>query len=63
MLFLTKEDIKKVFSMNDTIGAIKEAFSMYSQGKSVVPLRVNINIPKYQKARTFICQRTWMTWI
>ena len=48
MLFLTKEDIKKVFSMNDAIGAVKEAFSMYSQGKSVVPLRVNINIPKYQ---------------
>jgi ornithine cyclodeaminase len=48
MLFLKKEDIKKVFSMNDAIDAIKEAFSMYSQGKSVVPLRVNINIPKYQ---------------
>lgn len=48
MLFLTKEDMKKVFSMNDAIVAVKEAFSMYSQGKSVVPLRVNINIPKYQ---------------
>jgi ornithine cyclodeaminase len=48
MLFLTKEDIKKVFSMKDAIEADKQAFSMYSQGKSVVPLRVNIDVPKYQ---------------
>jgi len=50
MLFLTKADIKKVFSMKDAIEADKQAFSMYSQGKSVVPLRVNINVPKYQGA-------------
>ncbi|HHW04216.1 MAG TPA: ornithine cyclodeaminase family protein [Thermoanaerobacterales bacterium] len=48
MLLLTKEDIKKVFSMKEAIEADKQAFSMYSQGKSTVPLRVNINVPKYQ---------------
>lgn len=47
MLILTKDDIKKVFSMKDAVEAVKQAFGMYSGGKSVVPLRVNINIPKY----------------
>jgi len=48
MLFLTREDMKSVLSMNDAIDAVKQAFSMYSQGKSVVPLRINIDIPRYQ---------------
>jgi ornithine cyclodeaminase len=48
MLILSKDDIKKVFSMKEAIEAVKQAFSIYSQGKSVVPLRININVPKYQ---------------
>jgi ornithine cyclodeaminase len=48
MLFLTKEDIKKVFTMKDAIEAVKEAFSIYSRGKSVVPMRVNIGIHKHK---------------
>lgn len=46
MLLLKKEDIKKVFSMEDAIEAVKEAFTLYSQGKSQVPLRTNIQVPK-----------------
>jgi ornithine cyclodeaminase len=48
MLFLTREDMKIALSMNDAIDAVKQAFSMYSQGKSIVPLRISIDIPRYQ---------------
>jgi ornithine cyclodeaminase len=46
MLILSKDDIKKVFTMKDAVDSVKEAFSVYSEGKSVVPLRVNIDVPK-----------------
>lgn len=48
MLLLTKMDIKNVFTMKDAIEADKDAFRIYSQGKSVVPLRTNIAIPKHE---------------
>lgn len=48
MLLLTKEDIKSVFTMKDAIEANKDAFKFFSSGKSVVPLRTNIAIPKYE---------------
>lgn len=54
MLILTREDIKKVFSMKDAIEADKEALRIYSEGKSVVPLRVNIDIPKEQGQSLFM---------
>ncbi|MCJ8011838.1 ornithine cyclodeaminase family protein [Paenibacillus sp. KQZ6P-2] len=54
MLVLTKADIKKVFTMKDAIHADKEALRMYAQGKSVVPLRVNIDIPKEQGQSLFM---------
>lgn len=54
MLVLTKADIKKVFTMKDAIQADKEALRMYSEGKSVVPLRVNIDIPKEQGQSLFM---------
>lgn len=54
MLILTKEDIKKVFTMKEAIEADKEALRIYSEGKSVVPLRVNINIPKEQGQSLFM---------
>lgn len=54
MLVLAKEDIKKVFSMKDAIDAAKEALVIYSQGKSVVPLRVNLDIPKMQGQSLFM---------
>lgn len=48
MLVLTKDDIKKVLSMKEAIQVSREALRLYSSGKSTVPLRVNINIPKEQ---------------
>ncbi|MEH7503048.1 ornithine cyclodeaminase family protein [Neobacillus drentensis] len=54
MLVLTKEDIKKVFTMKDAIEADKEALRIYSAGKSVSPLRVNIDIPKEQGQSLFM---------
>lgn len=54
MLILTKDDIKKVFSMTDAIEASEEALCLYSEGKSVVPLRVNIDVPKQQGQSLFM---------
>ena len=48
MLLLTKMDIKSIFTMSDAIEADKDAFRIYSEGKSVVPLRTNIAVPKYE---------------
>lgn len=55
MLILTAEDIKKVFTMRDAIEADKEAFRLYSTNKAEVPLRTNINIPKYN-GTSLLCQ-------
>lgn len=46
MLLLKRDEIKEVFTMRDAIEAVKLAFSMYSDGKSEVPLRTNIQVPK-----------------
>ena len=54
MLLLSKEDIKSVFTMKDAIEAVKEAFMLFNQGKSVVPLRTVIQAPKYQGAMLFM---------
>lgn len=54
MLILTKEDIKKVFTMEDAIDAVKKAFTLFSQNKSVVPLRTNINVPKHEGQALFM---------
>jgi ornithine cyclodeaminase len=45
MLLLSKEDIKRVFSMKDAIEADKDAFRIFSEGKSNVPLRTQISAP------------------
>lgn len=43
MLLLSKEDIRKVFSMRDAIEADKECYRAFSEGKFDVPLRAVIN--------------------
>ena len=43
MLLLTKEDIRKVFSMKDAVEADKECYKAFSEGKFDVPLRAVIN--------------------
>lgn len=54
MLLLSKKDIQKVFTMQDAIEADKEAFTLFSEGKSVVPLRTNIGAPKHDGAFLFM---------
>ena len=42
MLLLSREDIKQVFSMKQAIEADKQAFTLFTQGKTDVPLRTQI---------------------
>lgn len=44
MIFLSKEDIKKCITMKEVVEADKEALKIYSEGKSNIPLRTNINV-------------------
>lgn len=46
MLLLSKEDIKKVFSMKEAVEADKEAFRLLVEGKCDAPLRTSISAPK-----------------
>ena len=43
MLLLQREDIERVFSMKDAIEADKEAFSLASAQKAVMPLRTTLS--------------------
>lgn len=54
MLLLSKEDIRKVFSMKDAIEADKDAFRIFTEGKSAVPLRTNIPVQKHDGALLFM---------
>ena len=54
MLALTKQDIMNSFTMKHAIEAVKLAFSMYSSGKSLVPLRTNIRISQC-KVKVYLC--------
>ena len=54
MLILNKENIKSVFTMKEAIEADKEALRIYSEGKSITPLRVNIDIKKEQGQSLFM---------
>jgi len=54
MLILSQADIKKIFSMKEAIQASKEALRLYSEGKCVVPLRINIDIPTQQAHNLFM---------
>lgn len=44
ILVLNKNDIKKVFAMENAIRASKDALEFYSRGKTYIPLRINIDI-------------------
>lgn len=47
MILLTKEEMQTIFTMEDAIEAAKEAVRLFSEGKSTVPLRTNIDVPAY----------------
>ena len=52
MLLLTRQDIKKVFSMKDAIEANKQAYRLFTQGRAVTPLRTQISSER--EAGTFL---------
>ena len=54
MLLLSKEDIRKVFSMKDAIEADKDAFRIFTEKKSNVPLRTQISAPKAEGTFLFM---------
>lgn len=54
MLLLSREDIKKVFTMKDAVESVKKAFSLYSEGKVANPLRTNIQADKYDGTLLFM---------
>ncbi|MEG0806350.1 MAG: ornithine cyclodeaminase family protein [Lachnospiraceae bacterium] len=54
MLLLSKEDIKKVFTIKDAIEADKKAFQLISKGSGKVPLRTNIQAPKEEGCFLFM---------
>lgn len=54
MLVLSKQDIQNIFTVQDAINAVKQAFTIYSQGKSDVPPRVNIDMPKQKGQSLFM---------
>ncbi len=54
MRLITKEEMRRVFSMTEAIEAMKQAFRLFSEGRSVVPLRTNINVGKYEGQALFM---------
>ncbi len=54
MLLLKKEEIQKVFSMADAIRTDEECYKYFSEGKAVVPLRINIPAPTESGAFLFM---------
>lgn len=54
MLLLSREDIKKVFTIKDAIEADKKAFQLVVEGKCNAPLRTNIQAPKYEGCFLFM---------
>lgn len=54
MLLLKKEDMKRVYSMEEAIEAVKLAFKLFSEGKTNAPLRTNIDVQKYEGQALFM---------
>ena len=54
MLLLSREDIKKVFTIKDAIEADKKAFQLLVEGKCDAPLRTNIQAPKHDGCFLFM---------
>lgn len=53
MLLLSKAAIKEFYTLQDSIEAVKKAFSLFSAGKVEVPLRTQISAP--DKEGVFLC--------
>lgn len=53
MQFISKEDIEKFYTMSDCLKAVRDAFSLFSEGKVDVPLRTQIN--NKEGTGTYLC--------
>lgn len=47
IIVLNEADMRRVFSMKDAVQADKDALKLYSEGKSNIPLRTNLDIPEH----------------
>ncbi|WP_088225904.1 ornithine cyclodeaminase family protein [Desulfosporosinus sp. FKB] len=54
MILLNQRDIQQIFTMHDAVEANKKALRIYSEGRSVVPLRINIKAPDYDGQTLFM---------
>lgn len=54
MLVLSAADVRKSVTMLEAIEAVQAAYQEYSAGESVVPLRVPVNVPKYEGVTLFM---------
>lgn len=48
IIVLNEADMRRVFTMKDAVQADKDALQLYSEGKSDIPLRANIDVPEYE---------------
>ena len=53
-VIITKEDIKKVFTMKEAVEAGKKHSSLWWTGKCDSPIRTNIPAPKYDGSFLFM---------
>ncbi|MBJ8325632.1 ornithine cyclodeaminase family protein [Streptococcus pacificus] len=54
MLYLSKKDIEKSFSMSKAIEAAKNSLAIYSKGEAIIPLRVNLGVEKFNGQSLFM---------
>lgn len=54
MIILTKEDIRKCFSMKEAINVCKKAVKDYTLNKSNIPLRINLPLEKFNGQTLFM---------
>lgn len=54
MIILTKNDIKKCITMEDTIETCKTSLTKYSLNKTTIPLRANLPLEKYNGQALFM---------
>ncbi len=48
IVVLNEADMRRVFTMKDAVQADKDALKLYSEGKSNIPLRANLDVPEYE---------------
>lgn len=48
IIVLNEADMRRVFTMKDAVQADKDALKLYSEGRSNIPLRANLDVPEYE---------------